>query len=600
LEDAKRHSALITVGRLLKPHKGTVALALFAAVGQGAADLLSPWPLKIVVDALVKPRPMPGWVSWAVAHFGSTTDKLATVEFAAWAALLIAVVGAAFSWWQKSSITTVGQWVMHDLRRTLYSHIQRLSLAFHDHTQTGDLISRLTSDIDSIQTFITSGLLDALVDILTLVGMVGVMLWIDWRFTLIALSVAPVLFFVVFHYTRLVKQSSRQVRKKEGEIVSTIQEVLTSIRVVKAFGTEAYEQQRLEERSLESVEIALRARTLKAKLTPMVQVIVAFGTSLVLWYGARGVIAGSLSAGTLVLFITYLGKMYKPMQDLSKITDSWSKAVVGYERIQEVLNAEEEIRDMPHAKRAPHFKGQIDFDHVTFAYDEESPVLTDLSLHIDAGQRAGIVGPTGAGKTSIIGLLSRFYDPKSGVVRIDGQDIRTFRQKALREQISFVLQDTLLFNAPLWHNISYGRPDATRAQILEAAKLANADEFIEKMPEGYDTMVGERGVTLSGGQRQRIAIARAIIRNTPILILDEPTSGLDAASEKLVIEALDRLMKGRTSIVIAHRLSTIRDADVIFVLDGGKIVESGDHNHLLETGGLYSELYRTQVETPAA
>jgi subfamily B ATP-binding cassette protein MsbA len=452
----------------------------------------------------------------------------------------------------------------------------------------------VTSDIDSIQSFITSGLLDAFINVLTLIGMIGVMFWIDWRFTLIALSVAPVLFLVAFRYTRLVRKSSREVRKKEGEIVSTIQEVLTSIRVVKAFGTEDFEQHRLEEQSLESVELSLRARSLKAKLAPMVEIIVAFGTSLVLWYGARMVLSGALSAGSLVLFISYLGKMYKPMQDLSKMTDAYSKAVVGYERIGEVLNAERDIRDVKHARRAPRFKGLIEFENVTFGYEPDRPVISGLTLRIQPGELAAIVGPTGAGKTSIIGLIPRFYDPWSGVIRIDGQDIRSFRQKSLREQISFVLQDTVLFHATVWHNIAYGKPDATRSEILRAAEMANASEFIDKMPLRYDTMVGERGVTLSGGQRQRIAIARAIIRNTPILILDEPTSGLDAASEKLVFEAMDRLMEGRTSIVIAHRLSTIRNAGVIFVVNDGAVAESGTHDLLVNGGGLYSEFCRLQ------
>jgi subfamily B ATP-binding cassette protein MsbA len=566
---------------------------LLAAIGSGAADLLSPWPLKIVVDAVVKPHPLPAWI----AHLSAAAaggDKLATVRFAALAAMAIAIFGAACSYAQKRSTTTVGQWVMHDLRRTVYSHIQRLSLSYHDQTQTGDLVSRVTSDIDSVQTFIASGLLDAFINCLTLVGMLGIMLWIDWRFTLIAMSVAPVLFVVAFRYTRLIKKTSREVRKKEGEIVSTIQEVLTSIRVVKAFAAEDFEQQRLEEQSLESVEMALRARSLKAKLAPMVEIIVAVGTSLVLWYGARMVLSGELSPGSLVLFISYLGKMYKPMQDLSKMTDSYSRAAVGYERIQEVLSAEGDVRDLPRARRAPRFRGAIEFDNVTFGYEPDRPVLKNVSFKIEPGQIAALVGPTGAGKTSTIGLIPRFYEPASGTVKIDGQDVRSFKLKSLREQISFVLQDTILFLGSVWHNIAYGKPDANRSEIMHAAEVANATEFIDKMPQGYDTLIGERGLTLSGGQRQRIAIARAIIRNTPILILDEPSSGLDAESEKLVFEALDRLIKGRTSIVIAHRLSTIRNADIIFVVDGGGIAESGTHEELIANGRLYAELFRLQ------
>jgi len=578
---------------LLKPHTKTLLLAFAAAIGEGVTNLLEPWPIKIVLDNVLKSQPIKGWLS-PVVEAVTGHDKHATILFAAIAALVIASLGAACSYFQKYLTTSVGQWVIHDLRKTLYSRIQRLSLSYHDQSRTGDIISRVTSDIDAIQSFVTTGLLNSIINLLTLAGMVGVMFYINWRFTLIALSVAPVLGLVVFHYTRLIKRSSREVRKKEGEIVSVIQEVITSIRVVKAFAREDYEQRRLEEESLESVEIALRARSIKAKLSPMVEIIVAVGTGLVLFFGARMVLDGSLSPGSLIVFILYLGKMYKPMQELSKMTDTYSKAVVGYERIREVLETESDVKDLPSARRAPRFKGNIEFDRVEFSYDREKPVLKDVSFQVNAGQVAAFVGPTGAGKTSIISLIPRFYDPTSGVIKIDGIDIRQVTQKSLRDQISFVLQETLLFHGPIWRNIAYGKPNASRSEILRAAELANAAEFIEKLPEKYDTIVGERGATLSGGQRQRIAIARAVIRDTPILILDEPSSGLDAASEKLVFDALDRLMEGKTSLVIAHRLSTIRRADVIFVIQDGVIGEQGTHEELLKTEGLYKELYDLQ------
>ena len=585
----------LRIGALLRPHAKFLVVGTLAIIGEGAASLLEPWPLKIVLDNVVGSKSTHGWLNSLIASYVGQ-DKQTILEFAALAVLVIAIIGAICSYAEKYVTTSVGQWVMHDLRRTLYHHLQRLSLAYHDNNQTGDLLSRVTSDIDAIQSFIASGLLGAGVNALTLVGMVGVMLYLNWQFTLIALSVAPVLFAVVYHYTRRIKKAAREVRKKEGEIVSVIQEVLSSIRVVKAFAREDYEQRRLEEESLEGVEIALRARGLKAKLAPLVEIIVAVGTALVLWFGARLALRGTLSAGSLVVFIFYLGKMYKPMQELSKVTDSYSKAAVGYERIREILDAERDVKDMPGARRASGFKGKIEFQNVNFAYQASQPVLKNVSFRIEPGQVAALVGPTGAGKTSIISLIPRFYDPTSGVVTIDGWDVRRLQQKSLRQQMSFVLQETLLFHAPIWNNIAYGKPEASRAEILRAAELANAHEFIEKMPEGYDTIVGERGVTLSGGQRQRIAIARAVIRNTPILILDEPSSGLDAASEKLVFEALDRLMEGKTSIVIAHRLSTIRRADVIFVVNDGSIVESGKHEDLLKLGGLYAELYHIHQE----
>jgi subfamily B ATP-binding cassette protein MsbA len=476
----------------------------------------------------------------------------------------------------------------------LYHHIQRLSLAYHDQKRTGDLISRVTSDIDAIQSLISSVLLGMIVQLLTLLGMIGVMFYLNWKFTLIALSIAPLLFLMVYSFTRRIKQASRAVRRKEGALVSVLQEVLSSIRVVQAFTREDYEQRRFEQESMESIEMALRARSLKAKLPPMVETIVAVGTCLVVWYGARLVISGQLSVGALVVFFLYLGKMYKPMRELSKMTDTISKAMVGFERIREVLETDMIVRNVRGARNAPRFKGEIELDHVSFGYDKESTVLKEISLRIEPGQLAAVVGPTGAGKTTIISLIPRFYDPVSGHIRIDGSDVRSFTVKSLRQQISFVLQESLLFHAPVWQNIAYGKPEATREEIIRAAHLANAHEFIEKMTEGYDTMIGERGVTLSGGQRQRIAIARAIIRNAPILILDEPSSGLDAASEQLVFDALNRLMEGKTSIVIAHRLATIRRADVIFVINDGRVVESGTHKDLLARGGLYSEFYQIQ------
>jgi ATP-binding cassette subfamily B protein len=578
---------------LFRPHRGMLALAFIAVIGEAATDLLEPWPLKIVFDYVFGTKHMPEWMSGLLgATFGLT--KVAILHFAILAVIVIAVAGALSAYAEKYLTTSVGQWVMHDLRRVLYHHIQRLSLAYHDHKPTGDLISTVTADIDSIQDFISQALLGILVNVLTLAGMLAVMFYLNWRFTLIALSVTPFLFLVVFTYTRRIKQASRALRKKEGEVISVVAEVLSSIRVVKAFAREDYEEARLAQQSLENVEVALKARSLKAKLAPVVQVIVAVGTCLVLWYGVNLVLTEQMTSGSLLVFLLYLGKMYKPMRDLSKMTDTLSKAAVGYERIHEVIETENDVRNLPGARKTPSLKGEIEFEHVYFGYDRRYPTLTDVNLRVEPGQLAALVGPTGAGKSTITGLIGRFYDPQKGVVKIDGEDVRSYKLKSLRRQMSFVLQETLLFRAPVWQNIAYGKPEATREEILRAAGLANADEFIRNMPQQYDTMVGEKGVTLSGGQRQRIAIARAIIRNSPILILDEPTSGLDAASEELVFEALGRLMAGRTTIVIAHRLATIRRADVIFVIDHGTIVERGTHEKLLTEGGLYSHLYEIQ------
>ena len=563
-------------------------------LGETLAGILEPWPIKIVVDNILQSKKLPPALGDVVLRvFGQ--DANAVVNFAVAAVAVIAIVGAVSSYVERYLTTSVSQWVAHDLRRTLYQHIQRLSLAEHDKARTGDLITRVTSDIGAVQDFINSALLGMLFDVMTLVGMIGVMFYLNWRFTLIALSVAPVLFLVVYSFTRRIKSASRAVRKQEGILLSIVGEVLTSIRVVKAFAREDYEQQRFDTESLANVEAGLQARSIKAKLAPFVEVIVACGTCLVLWYGARLALAGELSAGVLVVFMLYLGKMYKPMRELSKMTDTVSKAMVGYERIQEVLEIESRVRDLRGSRQAPRFKGQIAFSHVDFSYDGGKQALKDVSLTIEAGQVAAIVGPSGTGKTTLVNLIPRFYDPVSGVVSIDGTDIRQYRLKSLRDQISFVLQDTLLFRATVWENIAYGKPNATPREIRRAAELADAHAFIEEMPEGYDTVVGERGMSLSGGQRQRIAIARAIIRDTPILILDEPTAGLDAVSEQAVIGALDTLMKGRTSVVIAHHLGTIRHADVIFVLADSELVEQGTHEALLARNGVYADMHKIQA-----
>lgn len=581
---------------LLRPHRSALGLGLLAIAGESIADVLQPWPLKVVLDSVITHKEGHGWLTDAI-HRTVGADPVRILILACIAVLVIALLDAVCTYGEKWVTTTVGQWVTHDLRRTLYSQVQRLSLAYHDQSKTGDLISRVTSDIDSIQTFIVSGLLSIVVDIATIVGMIGVLFYLSWKLTLIAMTVVPVLFAIVYTYTRRVKKYSREVRTKEGKMLSVVQEVLGSIRVVKAFSREGYEVQRLEGESLETVEAALRARKLKARLVPLVSVVTGIGTALVLYFGGLGALEAGITAGTITVFLSYIRNMYKPMQDISKIMDSYSKADVGYERIKEIIESDEEMRDAPDARRAPPLQGTIDFENVSFCYNSERPILSDITLHVAAGTTVALVGPTGSGKTTLVNLIPRFYDVSSGRVRVDGIDVRKLKQNSLREQISFVLQDTVLFSGTIWDNIAYGRPEATSTEIVRAAEAANATEFIEKLPQKYDTVVGERGMNLSGGQRQRIAIARAIVRNSPILILDEPTSGLDAGSEQLVFEALDRLMENKTSIVIAHRLSTVRRASCIYVLKDGRIVECGTHDELIaRENGVYRHLHDIQFK----
>jgi ATP-binding cassette subfamily B protein len=581
------------VSHLVRSHWKALTLALLAVLGETVADIAEPWPVKVVIDNVLQHKRLPPRLDAVVGWFPQ--NAYATLNFALAAVILIAVVGAISSYCEKVLTTSVAQWVAHDLRRMVYQRIQRLSLAEHGESRTGDLLTRVTSDIDAVQDFITSALLGIVINILTLAGMLAVMFFMNWRFTLIGLSVAPVMFLFVYVYTRRIKKASRLVKKREGELMSSVSEKLTSIQVVQAFAREEYEDQRFDWESRQNVAAGLRARSMKARLSPMVDLLVAVGTCLVLGYGAQLVLNGGFTTGQLVIFIFYLGKTYKPMKDLSKMTNTVSKATISFERIQELLDMESRVRDLPNARKADRFAGALEFDGVTFSYDGKHPILKDVSLRIEPGQVAAIVGPSGTGKTTIAGLVPRFFDPQAGRILIDGQDIREFTLKSLREQVSFVLQDTLLFRGTIWENIAYGKPDAEIEDTVRAAEEANAHEFIVRMPESYATMVGERGATLSGGQRRRIAIARAIVRDTPILILDEPTSGLDAASEKYVTEALERLMKGRTSIVIAHHLNTIRNADVIFVVKDAEVVERGTYDELLSRGGVFAELHAIQA-----
>jgi len=581
------------ISAMLRPHWKAFTLACVAVIGETLADIAEPWPVKIIVDNVLQDKKLPARVASIVAWVGE--DKLAILYFALGAVLLIAAVGAVSSYFEKYLTTTVGQWVSHDLRLLLYQRIQRLSLLEHGESRTGDLISRVTSDIDAIQDFIMTALLGIVVNLLTLVGMIGVMFFINWRFTLIALSVAPVLFLVVYFYSRRIKKATRAVRRKESEMLSGVAEILSSIQVVQAFAREDYEERKFNWESRQSVQASLAARSMKARLSPIVDIIVAVGTILVLGYGARLALRQELDIGVLFVFLTYLKNSYKPMRELSKMTNTISKAAIAFERIQEVMSSESRVADLPTAGHAPTFKGRIEFDHVSFSYGPDIQILKDVSLTIEAGQIVAIVGPSGTGKTTIASLIPRFFDPQSGMVKIDGINIKQFTLKSLRDQISFVLQDNLLFSGTVWENIAYGRPDADPMDTIKAAEIAHAHDFIVNMPHGYGTMVGERGVSLSGGQRRRIAIARAIVRNTPILILDEPTTGLDAESEKAVVEALDFLMKGRTCIVIAHHLHTVRNAHNIFVMTDAEIVEQGTHDQLLAKGGVYAHLHDLQT-----
>jgi ATP-binding cassette, subfamily B, bacterial len=588
-----RHTSLY---ELLRPYWKIGVVALVAMLLESAGDLLEPWPLKVVLDYVIGSKTPPAWLAvWTI----DLPSRLSLLNAATAAVLGIAAVGAVSTYAEKYASATIGKRVGYDLRHGLYHHVQRLSLSFYDSRQTGDLLVRLTADIDAIEDFITSAVLGMVVNVVTLVGMLAIMLYLDWRFSLIGLAIAPVLFVLVYRFMRRIKAASREVRSKASELASVVQESLSSARIVKAFSREEFEEGRLDRQSLASVDAALRARSVKAWLVPLVDLVIAAGTCLALYIGVHFVLSGRITPGALVVYILYLSKMYKPIKDLSKTADTVSKATVAFERIGELLSIDHQVTDLPGATQAARFGGHIVFDGVTFGYAASRPVLKDITLTVEAGQRIALVGETGSGKSTLLALIARLYDVTDGTIRVDGQDVRSYTLASLREQVSFVLQDAVLFRASIAENIAYGRSGATAEEIRRASEMAHADEFIARLPLGYDTLVGERGDTLSGGQRQRIAIARAIIRDAPILLLDEPSAALDPESEDLIFRGLSRLLDGRTSITIAHRLATVRNADVIFVLHRGVIVESGTHEELLARGGRYARFYHIQFRPPA-
>jgi ABC-type multidrug transport system fused ATPase/permease subunit len=584
---------------LVRPYRGTLLVILIAMLVQTAMSVAGPWPLKIILDNVVGTHKLSPEMTHLLGPLLRGEGKMKIAEAAAIAAIVIALIGAAMSYIANYFTTSVGQWVANDLRIKTYHHLQQLSLQYYDTHETGTLLSTVTADVQTIQGFASSATLGIIVDMFTIVAMLIVMLWLNWDFTLIAVAITPFMLLLVSRFKKTVKKATHQVRKEQSKIVEVVEQGLQSMRVTKAFGRQALAEAQLAEVSRATVDASLKARRIKALLSPIVAVTVSLCTAFVLYRGSALIIAGAMTAGGLTVFLSYLSKFFKPVQDLATMTNTIAQAAVGVDRIRAILDADTVIPQRPEARDPQALKGEIEFQNVAFSYNDEAKVLTDVSFSIKAGQMVGVVGPTGCGKSTIVSLIPRFYDPTGGSVKIDGVDLRDYKFLSLRDQIGYVLQETILFAGSVRDNIAYGREDVTEAQIVEAAKLANADEFIQRMPHGYDTLVGERGDTLSGGQRQRIGIARAIVRNNPILILDEPTAALDTESEQLVMEALERLMKGRTVITIAHRLSTIRNADKIVVLKSGVVAEEGSHDELLARNGVYAELYKIQFSTPS-
>ena len=582
--------------RYLYPRWALIGLALVLVTGAVMMDVIAPWAIKFIFDNVIAGHPMHGTLG-RIARRLTGTNRVALLDLLLGVYLGIAVLDGIFNYTAVLLLSWLGQQFVFEIRRDLFSHVQKLSMSFHESRRTGDVVTRLTADMTNLQDMFVAATATAFASVMTIVLMVAVIASLDWRYIALTAAIVPLIYLAMRYYQRAIKDASRRVRRSEGQLSSIVQEVVSSIRIVKAFTREDFEQHRFEQQARTSVKANLRAANFGAQYPPVVEVLATIAAVAILGLGVREVLSGRLTAGELLVIVMYFRWMFGPLRQLARVSSSIGRGLASGERIQEVLSSTPDVDEVPGARPAPRFRGHICFDHVSFAYQPGQPVLKDVSFEVEPGSVTALVGATGSGKTTATSLIARFYDPNEGAVRIDGEDVRNFTLRSLRSQISIVLQEAVLFHGTIFENIAYGRPHASPADVYAAAEAANAVEFIERLPDGYNTILGERGETLSGGQRQRISIARAIIRDAGILILDEPTVGLDAQTESLVLEALQRLMAHRTTLVIAHHLSTVQGADNIVVLDHGQVVETGKHDELLQQNLWYAEVYRTHIRT---
>lgn len=566
----------------IKPYMHRLIFAMFCTIMAAAGNLYIPWIIKDMIDEVLadKNGTMLNWIAASI--------------------IAIFVVRGLFWYGQNYLMSYVGQSVIIDIRAAVFKKLQRLSVSFYDKNKTGTIMSYVTNDVNALQSAMVENTIEMITEGFILIGSVVAMIYLDWRLTLFTGCTFPVILWFMEFFGKKIRKTGGRIQECTADITSVLQESVASARVIKSFVREDYEVDRFDVENRANFRANMKNAQLMATLTPVVELVAAIGVTMIIWYGGNNVINGTITAGSLVAFLTYAVNISNPIKRLTRVIGNIQKALAAAQRVFMIIDMPEEIAESRDAKQLPEVSGKVEFQNVSFAYDDKGNVITDLSFSVKPGEVIAIVGPSGAGKSTIANLLPRFYDVNKGDIKIDGHSVREVTLDSLREQVGIVPQETMLFNGSVYNNILYGRLDATKEEIEAAAKAANAHDFIMQLTDGYETKLGDRGVNLSGGQRQRIAIARAILKNPRILILDEATSALDTESERVVQEALDRLMVGRTSFVIAHRLSTVKNADKILVLEKGNLVESGTHDELLALDGLYAHLYKIQYRNKEA
>ena len=566
----------------IKPYMHRLIFAMFCTIMAAAGNLYIPWIIKDMIDEVLadKNGTMLNWIAASI--------------------IAIFVVRGLFWYGQNYLMSYVGQSVIIDIRAAVFKKLQRLSVSFYDKNKTGTIMSYVTNDVNALQSAMVENTIEMITEGFILIGSVVAMIYLDWRLTLFTVCTFPVVLWFMEFFGKKIRKTGGRIQECTADITSVLQESVASARVIKSFVREDYEVDRFDVENRANFRANMKNAQLMATLTPVVELVAAIGVTMIIWYGGNNVINGTITAGSLVAFLTYAVNISNPIKRLTRVIGNIQKALAAAQRVFMIIDMPEEIAESRDAKQLPEVSGKVEFQNVSFAYDDKGNVITDLSFSVKPGEVIAIVGPSGAGKSTIANLLPRFYDVNKGDIKIDGHSVREVTLDSLREQVGIVPQETMLFNGSVYNNILYGRLDATKEEIEAAAKAANAHDFIMQLTDGYETKLGDRGVNLSGGQRQRIAIARAILKNPRILILDEATSALDTESERVVQEALDRLMVRRTSFVIAHRLSTVKNADKILVLEKGNLVESGTHDELLALDGLYAHLYKIQYRNKEA